>query len=165
MLLMLVEFGSAFDIVDKNGDTAVGAAILCGRKENAEYLLSLGAPLGDTALVCAVYGYAYRQRYYEEENLYLLLDFVLSIDPSMNNTRNGLTTLSFAAYCSDIDMLTFLVRKGAALDIMDENGDTAVARAMLGGNKENAEYLLSLGAPLGETALVCAVLAEEGNIR
>ena len=66
---------------------------------------------------------------------------------------NGSTALSVAAEHAGVDTLTLLVNYGANLDTVDNDGDALIACAILGGNKENAEYLLSLGAPLGETAL------------
>lgn len=73
----------------------------------------------------------------------------------------GHTALSLAAKRGSVEMLTFLHEQGASLDTLHEHGDTVVGCALIEGKIDNAEYLLSLGVPLGRTALVCAVLSEE----
>ena len=89
------------------------SAVVCEKKNNLEYLLSLGAPIG-----------------------YSLFD---------------------AALLCGVDILTILVNHGAALDGVDQFGNTAVECAILGRKKENLEYLLNLGAPIGKNSLFFAV--------
>ena len=105
MLNFLVNQGAALDSVSWCDRTAVDYAIIGGKKDNMEYLLNLGAPIG---------------RY----------------------------SLCVAAEYTDVDILTILVNHGAALDGVNDDGHTVVECAIIGGKRENAKYLLNLGAPL-----------------
>ena len=150
------------------------SAVVCEKKNNLEYLLSLGAPIGyslfDAALLCGV------------DILTILVDHGAALDGvdeygntavecailgkkkgNMEYLLNlgapiGKKSLFFATILSDVDILTILVNHGLAIDAVNEDGDTAVAYAILYGMQCRAEYLLKLGAPLGKTALACAVI-------
>ena len=83
------------DSVDESGDTAVACAISAGQMENAEHLLNLGAPLGKTALACAVLYYDYSDESNEER--LALVRFVLSQNPVLVDAlRNGKTARELA---------------------------------------------------------------------
>ena len=59
-------------------------------------------------------------------------------------------------------MLSFLLEENADLNSINNEGDTVVARAIRAGQMENVSYLISVGADIGRTALVCAVFS--GNV-
>ena len=103
ILTILVNHGAALDGVDKDGDTVVECALLGGRKENAEYLLNLSAPLGKTALACAVFSADYSDEYSHEtqgEEILALVRLVMSKDPAIiDEKRNGRTAREFAVAC------------------------------------------------------------------
>ena len=154
ILNLLVEYKAALDGTDSDGDTVVGKAIISGQKENAEYLLSVGALLGKTALVCAVMAENKDdEKNYTRKKMVLL---VISRKALMNEPRNGITAVLYAAQYCGVGILTLLVQSNASLDGTDGNGDTAVGKAIISGKQENAEYLLSMGAPPGKTALADA---------
>ena len=73
--------------------------------------------------------------------------------------KDGETALSFASGRAGIDMISFLVTQKAALDTINKDGDTVVASALNDREMDKVTYLLSIGAPLGRTALVCAVFS------
>ena len=180
ILSILVNYGAALDSVDRDGHTAVHSAILGKKKDNVEYLLSLGIPIGDslscaaentdvamlafllnhgapldgvcnygaTAVECAIIGR-------KKENV----EYLLSL-----GSPAGKNSLFHAALFTDVSVLTILVNHGVALDGVNRDGDTAVERALLAGKKKNAEYLFDLGVPLGKTPLACAVLSKEYGI-
>ena len=75
-------------------------------------------------------------------------------------TRDGETALSIAARYENANIISFLVDQNASLDTVNNDGDAVIACALAGGQMDNVTYLLSIGAPLGRTALVCAVFSE-----
>ena len=152
LLKLLVEGKAAIDGVDSDGDTAVAKAICGGNKENAEYLLSVGAPLG---VNCLSYAASWGNCFVDRRKRKELVKFVLSHSPSL--VESGHAIFCAAQYCG-VEILILLVEKKAGIGGVDSDGDTAVAKAILAGRQVNAEYLLSIGAPLGATCLACAVL-------
>lgn len=76
----------------------------------------------------------------------------------------GYNALSRAAQHAGVDMLRILIHYKADLEITNRDGDTVVARAVFGGKEDNATYLLSVGAPLGSTALYRAVLSQKTEL-
>ena len=95
-LTLLVEAKAALDGVDSDGDTAVAKALKMGEKENAEYLLSMGAPLGNTALLCAVQSFSRKKK--------AIIQFVLSHSPNLNDP----SAVFRAAENNDLGVLTWI---------------------------------------------------------
>lgn len=69
----------------------------------------------------------------------------------------GTSALFFAAVSDSLDTLKLIVKQKAALNFVSFYGDTVVACAANRDKMQHVKYLLSVGAPLGRTALVCAV--------
>ena len=60
---------------------------------------------------------------------------------------NALTPIMAACECGHLSIVTYLINKGAFVDLQDTDGDTALHFAVEGGHLEIVSQLLSLGAP------------------
>ena len=66
---------------------------------------------------------------------------IVEYGADVNEISNGLSPLMFAARYNKIEILKFLLSKGARLDEKDENGFTALKYAELSNAKEAAQLL------------------------
>ena len=164
-----MNLGVALDGVNRDGYTAMECAVRGKKKNNVEYLLSLGAPVGDSLFVTAA-------RIYAIKFLTIFVNHGIALD-GVNSDGDtavecairgkkkgnleyllnlgapiGKNSLFYAAKNTDVDVLTILANHGIALDGVNHDGYTAVECAIRRRKKENAEYLMGLGAPLGKTA-------------
>jgi len=80
------------------------------------------------------------------------------------NDSLGETPLILAAQYSHTGMMEFLIEKKARLDVVDLLQHTALSWVIRGGKRDKAKYLLSIGAPLGKTALWNAVKSRRPDI-
>lgn len=60
---------------------------------------------------------------------------------NVNESSNGLTPLMFAARYNKVDILKYLLEKGADKQIKDERGNTALKYAEFSKSQEAADYL------------------------
>lgn len=96
---------------------------------------------------------------------------ILQKDASLIDSKNesGFTALILASYRNNVDVVSFLIEKGAKIDVISEMG-TALMAATYKGNAEIVKILLDNGAnpnstdPNGTTALHYACLLQNEEI-
>ncbi len=64
---------------------------------------------------------------------------------------NGGTPLHYAAYGMQIEVMDFLLKKGADINAKDNEGDTPLVWVVANGKKDSAVYLLEKGADINST--------------
>jgi ankyrin repeat protein len=97
---------------------------------------------------------------------------LLEAEPSLRDARTGLgeTPLHYLAVENHLDGVRFLHERGAALDVTNEFGESALLESLRLGNQEVAEYLLDHGAdphagvPKGETVLHAAATGDNASL-
>lgn len=111
-------------------------------------------PDGETVVTCAARG--------KGSDATETMNYLLSVGGSVGNAlfcavRSGVRT----------DVVTMLLRAGAAPDAFDDNGDTVLDLAVSGGAENAAEIvkrLLDVGALISRTALMRAVQAANDEL-
>ncbi|XP_067669994.1 histone-lysine N-methyltransferase EHMT2-like [Haliotis asinina] len=136
--------------------TPVMAAARGGHRDVVELLVSRGADVslvdgvGDNILHYACEG---RDR--------TTVGFVLSLDAVDVNSRGdvGMTPVMRAARWRHRDMVELLVSRGADVSLVDDDGNSILHYACMGGDRTTVEFVLSLDAvdvnarnSIGETA-------------
>jgi ankyrin repeat protein/catechol 2,3-dioxygenase-like lactoylglutathione lyase family enzyme len=92
-----------------------------------------------------------------------------ALDRRMSRFENGQTPLHFAISRGQYDMLPLLVELGVDLEAPDDHGQTAMASAMLRGDREAMRHLHAGGAnvpvPAGPMNVASGMAALAGSVR
>ena len=153
---VLISTGCGVDDADSFwGATPLGEAVTLGSRAMLQLLVSAGAKLdiqdghGWTALHYATFAYPKRS---EEERLEVIQCLAAAgADLNVQAPLSNKTPLMLAAeedydgYSCD-GAVDLLVRLGAALDLQDSNGRTALQHALAAGNDSAAQILVAAGA-------------------
>ena len=191
MVKYLVSHGVALDIRNNKGETALIHAVWRGDENIVKYLVSNGASLdilnneGETELIRAARNGEYDvvkcliangaaldiKNKKGETALILAVEWILNnvedLDSVGTDDMDGDIPWSLVTTDKNLDIVKYLVSHGASLDIRDNNGGTALIRAVTWYGDGVVEYLATQGAALdilndeGETALILA--ARRGN--
>jgi hypothetical protein len=152
----LLDRGLEPDSADSNGNTTLMIASRLGHKDVVALLVSRKvnvarrSPFGDTAINYAALGG-------HLEIVKMLADHGAEIAPA-----TGWGPLHYAAFENRVDVIKYLIQKGAPKDALAPNGFTALMLAARGGHIAAATALLhedadlGIKAPGGETALSIA---------
>jgi hypothetical protein len=152
----LLDRGLEPDSADSNGNTTLMIASRLGHKDVVALLVSRKvnvarrSPFGDTAINYAALGG-------HLEIVKMLADHGAEIAPA-----TGWGPLHYAAFENRVDVIRYLIQKGAPKDALAPNGFTALMLAARGGHIAAATALLhedadlGIKAPGGETALSIA---------
>lgn len=145
----MVEAGQNIDVKDEAslGQTALGWAAFIGYEDMVRYLVEQGADLFATdradvknAMKSAILG----KNVQIVEYLYELLKDKIDIN---EQEADGETMLIVAASNDRLDVVKFLIDKGARIDLISEpKQQNALTFACKGGYQEVADYLISKGA-------------------
>lgn len=136
-----INSGGSINVRNKDGTTALVAAINSGHLDIAKYLLKEGADAslfntdGDNALISAV------KHCYND----LVNDIVLAQPRVINMTDRSYTALMYAASRGNILIAKTLINAGASIKIHGEWGETALTSAIVNNRIEMVKYLLSIG--------------------
>uniref|UniRef100_A0A1B0FKF4 Uncharacterized protein n=1 Tax=Glossina morsitans morsitans TaxID=37546 RepID=A0A1B0FKF4_GLOMM len=132
----LVKNGATLDLRSKKGDTPLNAAALSGHLDIVECLVENGAPLnlqdpiGSITLYCAA------------------SNGHLNIEKADVETKNSYiyTAFYFAISEGYLNIIEYLVKNGAALNVQDSIGNTLLHHAATKGYLNIVEYLIKNGA-------------------
>lgn len=139
----LIRQGNVSDARDENGETPLILAILEGHVEVAELLIEQGADIsarnegGFTPLHAAAY-------VGDVETAEQLL--VSGADVNDQDNKAGVSPLSVAAEEGQVAVARVLVEHGAELEAGDQNGYTALTRALWRGHRDVVAVLQQAGA-------------------
>ena len=153
---------------NNNGQTALVRAACYGQAECARLLLEAGAAV-DARLEVEL-----AERMGKAEMVALLEDRLSSAEKAEWEKTKAEIRLREAAGAGDADAVAALLRGGAAVDAVNEDGDTALMWAAYNGQAECARLLLEAGADAtlratggddeGKTALEQAEAAGEAEV-
>ena len=156
MVKSLVEQGSEVNAKNEDFQTPLHVAIRFGNFEVAKYLTEKGADINATdgternPLMCAAEAGVVQ----------------MSVQPFSSSATEG----GFKPYEGQIEMVRFLVEKGAKVDAANQDGATPLIAACDYGLFQLADYLISKGANVnatiksGQTALYLATFGSHTNI-
>jgi hypothetical protein len=157
----LLDRGLEPDSADSNGNTTLMIASRLGHKDVVALLVSRKvnvarrSPFGDTAINYAALGG-------HLEIVKILADQGAEIAPA-----TGWGPLHYAAFENRVDVIKYLIQKGAPKDALAPNGFTALMLAARGGHIAAATSLLhedadlGIKGPGGETALSIATARKD----
>lgn len=141
----LLKAGAAVNLKDKNGRTALFAAVNNKKLANVKIILDAGAnpniraiDTGDTPLTSQLY-------FREDASELVRLLLSKGADPNIGN-KFGRTPLILASFGQPASVIQELIRAGANISAQAENGDTALIVADENNNTEAAKVLLAHGA-------------------
>jgi ankyrin repeat protein len=151
----LIEKGANVDASDVNGKTALIEVCMNGNRKMIETLIDNGAdvnkfaPSSFTPLMYAIRGG-------HDEIAQFLIDKGANVDVTLMH--------SIRAVAADAKITQALIEKGANVDVTDENGNTALMLAIMGGRDEITQVLIKKGANINatnensNTALMLAIM-------
>ncbi|XP_059471144.1 uncharacterized protein LOC132194090 [Neocloeon triangulifer] len=141
MCKLLVERGADLTLINEEGYDALCYACVGQKRINVEYLLSLGKfdlerkiKRSFTALFIPVYSG-------NVGIVKLLLDKGANVNAKNDHQS---TPLMISAELSTVEMCQLLVKNGALMYEVDNDGDSALHCAILAGKLENVQYLVQL---------------------
>lgn len=158
-LVLLLDNGFDVSSADSFGTTPLHSACRCHRSQVAELLISKGANLFDSDRdgVNAMY-LAANGGYSDIVELLLRSGFDSSV---ALNTRciEGCTAFYAACHQSHLEVAGLLFRSGADPNIADDEGNTPLMSAIVGGREEVVEFLVGIrvDASLANLSSVTAV--------
>ena len=176
MVNFLIEKGASINAQNqKDGGTALSRAVASGDLNTVSLLLEKGADsnTADFEGYTPVMILALMFKYFSSparalEIASLLTQYDVNLDSQDN--RYGVTALFIASSHNQLDLISFLINKGATLEVPNNNGVTAFMSASLVGHKDAVSLLIKKGAEVnasdtdGFTALMFASLASHKEI-
>lgn len=173
---LLIKRKANLEVYDKTGSTPLIVAVLQADEDMVELLVDAGAAINVKSTVNVlvtplVYAAANPDPFKHKKNLAIIKYLVKNKGDINFPSSNGITALMAAARCSDTsngyEKAALLVEKGAALDIANDKGETALMLAAGAGNEKLVKLLMEKGADAqkkngaGETVMSYA--ARAGN--
>jgi len=151
----LLKRKASLEIFDKSGSTPLVVAVLHADDDMVEVLVDGGAAINVKSTVNVlvtplVYAASNPDPFKHKANLSILKYLVKNKADINFQSANGRTALMAAAACSDTsngyEKAALLVEKGAALDIANDKGETALMLAAGAGNEKLVKLLMDKGA-------------------
>ncbi|TNV87712.1 hypothetical protein FGO68_gene15221 [Halteria grandinella] len=167
-ITMLCEAGADLEKQSNRGITPLAMAIHMKSMEALMYLIDKGAQVkiqsdmgnDKTPLFMSIhFGNLEAFKFFYER-------IGSKVDLEQYKTRNGFTTIAYAAYMKQPDIVNYLSLRFKSLDSIDPLGFTLLSRCVLSSHFETADRLISRGASLnfknkeGKTALTLAVIED-----
>ena len=144
VLALLIAKGADLNKPNATGLTPLHNAAMRDNAEAARMLLDAGVnPNQVNGLDRGKMAIHYTAMYEGLNVAALLLDRGVAIDVLCGIKASPVI---WAAYSGTLKSVKFFVAKGAVLDIVDSNGDTALSSAKSSGKDDIYQYLLSIGA-------------------
>ena len=147
LVKLLVEHGADIESVTKNGWTPLISQLKEGRIDIVKYLLSVGASITDNQIRNIPEILILASKYADKLSDVPLFDINSLIENGANvNGKNEYWNKTALHEASTVDIAKILIKHGADIETVDEDGMTPLICQSKEGNIEIVKYLLSLGA-------------------
>ena len=120
------------------GCQALNQAILKGKKEVAEFLITKGAGLSVEPINISTL--LRNSLWYQNELFPLLIDYP-HWDVNFIDSNSGLSLLNFCALNGDYEFVKILINRGAALNLADNLGNHALHNAIIGPSEQKIDMI------------------------
>lgn len=143
ILKILVEHSANFEVANANGFKPIYAAAYYNQLDVLKYLVQIGADLGSQSYIF--------MNIAVKNNDIVLVSLLLGRGFEVNAIdESGCTALHYATLYEKLDVLRYLVMKGANIDFTAPNGCTPLGYAISHKAYHSIVSLCSLGADLGD---------------
>jgi len=143
VLKILVEYSVDLEVTDANGCKPIYAAAIHNQLDVLKYLVQIGVDLGS-------YSYILMNTAVRNNDV-VLVSLLVSRGIDINTIdESGRTALHYAAQCEKLDVMKYLVAKGADMYIVATDGCTPLGHAILYRQYHSVVLLCSLGVDIGD---------------